>query len=267
MAYMIFQQDGLYHYELYQHPLSSNINAKEHTHLQYELLFFTKGDAIVNIQRKKYELSPRTLALIKPGEIHNISLLSDTPYERTVIRFDPVLLSPELGKIAKNLKSIHNIQNSLLCFEISKFPIRYDEISQSLWPLFFKCQINTIIAYLCKEENYQKIASKPDELLTVVLTAIDESLLNIYTLEDVCAITNLSATSLQNLFHEYLGESVMAYIRFKKMFCAKNMLNKGYSPQKVSDILGFDNYSTFYRNYKKTFNESPSGIPFQNTSS
>ena len=266
MTYMKFDQHGVYHYAMYHHPLSDTINTSEHFHPEYELLYCLQGDATISIQGKTYDLSPHTLVLIKPGEYHGVSFLSNEPYERILIQFDPCILSKTLEKLSNKLNHVYNIKDSLLKLELMRFTMRYDEIDKMLWSSFFEWQMNIIMSYLCKDENYLKIVGKSDEVLTAVLATIDEYLATIQTVGDLCKLTNLSPTYLQTLFNEHLGQSVMRYIRSKQMFWGKKMLNMGHSAQEVSEKLGFDNYSTFYRNYKKVFNTSPAPILSQNKS-
>ena len=39
---------------------------------------------------------------------------------------------------------------------------------------------------------------------------------------------------------------------------AKKLIEKGESPKKACEKLNYENYTTFYRNYKKYFGVSPS---------
>ena len=39
---------------------------------------------------------------------------------------------------------------------------------------------------------------------------------------------------------------------------AKKLIKKGESPKKACEKLNYENYTTFYRNYKKYFGVSPS---------
>ncbi len=62
---------------------------------------------------------------------------------------------------------------------------------------------------------------------------------------------------LNRIFREATGTTVMNYLQFKRIILARELLLAGASAQEVSLKVGFLEYSTFYRAFKKEFNLSP----------
>lgn len=46
----------------------------------------------------------------------------------------------------------------------------------------------------------------------------------------------------------------MKYVRYKKMIAAHQMILSGEKKRVVANMFGYDDYSTFYRTYKKAIN-------------
>ena len=66
-----------------------------HSHTTYEILYMIEGDAVFSIGGTEYMLEPHTLLLIPPNVFHGIHVLTDKPYDRYTVHFDPSILSHE----------------------------------------------------------------------------------------------------------------------------------------------------------------------------
>ena len=58
-------------------------------------------------------------------------------------------------------------------------------------------------------------------------------------------------------FRTQMGMSVTQYIRVKKILYAQALIQNGLPPTLAAQYCSYDNYSTFYRNYKKILLHSP----------
>ena len=74
-----------FHHSIDKNP--SKDRFKMHAHDEYELLYFVSGNGIFTIEGNTYSLNKDSIFLMKPAEIHKISVQSDTPYERMVVHF------------------------------------------------------------------------------------------------------------------------------------------------------------------------------------
>ena len=63
-----------------------------HTHGQYELIYFLRGDASYLVEERKYPLVKGDLIIVRPQEYHSILFHSDTEYERYNLLFDADVL-------------------------------------------------------------------------------------------------------------------------------------------------------------------------------
>ena len=67
----------------------------------------------------------------------------------------------------------------------------------------------------------------------------------------------VSRSWLEHTFRNQMGMSVTQYIRVKKILYAQALIQNGLPPTLAAQYCSYDNYSTFYRNYKKILLHSP----------
>lgn len=70
---------------------------------------------------------------------------------------------------------------------------------------------------------------------------------------------NYSCSHICNEFKKYVKIPIMKYIKTKKLIAARDEIIAGRKKNEVAEEYSFENYSTFYRLYMKTFKSSPSG--------
>lgn len=89
---------------------------------------------------------------------------------------------------------------------------------------------------------------------------IDENLLSLTGVDEVCSKLFVTKSHLYHLFNEYLNISPKKYIMHKKLTFAKREIYLGKKATEVCVKCGFSDYSAFYRAYKKHFGCSPTEI-------
>ncbi len=67
----------------------------------------------------------------------------------------------------------------------------------------------------------------------------------------------MSETELNRSFKKSTGLPVGKYINIKRLILARELLKKGMPANEVSLRCGFNDYSTFFRAYKKQFGANP----------
>ena len=76
-------------------------------------------------------------------------------------------------------------------------------------------------------------------------------------LEKIAETFYISKTHLNRLFKTSVGTTVGKYIKLKRLFFAKELIQKGERPMDIYAKCGFNDYTTFYRSFKKYFLVSP----------
>ena len=63
---------------------------------------------------------------------------------------------------------------------------------------------------------------------------------------------------LSGLFKESTGFTIMEYVQSKRIQYAKSMIHQGIAITEVASICGFQDYSNFYKTFRKLVKISPS---------
>ena len=257
MEFDIRYQEYTFKHSFSEHPDTSQDRFQEHYHTSYELLYFVSGDADFHLQDMLYKIKPGSLLIAKPGEYHNIVFHSASPYDRYVIRFSPLAIPSFMIRQLEKTRSVYYIQGTPLAEEF----VRMDKHMQYLHPdtRVFACigSITLILSYLISSSELIQQADYINEDSKRILMYIESHLNEIHSVEELSGALHMSRSTIYRLFSRQLNTSLMAYIRTQKCLLARTLLAEGASATEVASRLGFNHYSSFYRDYVKIFHESP----------
>ena len=108
--------------------------------------------------------------------------------------------------------------------------------------------------------NFYSSAYYEDKNITLIfeiIQYIDTHIRNKLSLSELSTELHFSTYYLCHSFKKYTNISLKKYILDKKMELAKQLLPL-YSVTEVSEKIGFNTYSSFFRVFKKQFGVSPS---------
>lgn len=98
-----------------------------------------------------------------------------------------------------------------------------------------------------------------NEKLNIVIRFMQEHLADKLTLEDICHSTLLSRSSLQKLFKEQVGVSVMDFFIKLKIDEAKILIREGnHNFSQIAEKLGYNSIHYFSRSFKQVMDMTPS---------
>jgi AraC-like DNA-binding protein len=256
-----------YHHSFDEHP-----NTKEfymHCHNFYEIYYFVQGGGSFIIEGNCYELKKNTLLLMRPSEFHYFKIEKPIDYERCVLHFDinelmecfsnNLLLSPfqnrELGK-----------NNLLLPYsedEIEKLFHKLDKCSilppeeQTLKAQFILGELLCLILNISKRDEFDTAFNSSNALVEAIIQYINKHINSPIVLDELSSKFFVSKYYLSHMFKKYTGVSVLEYALRKKVLLASQMIKNGEKAIVAAKNLGFGDYSSFYRAYKKFLGESP----------
>ncbi len=101
------------------------------------------------------------------------------------------------------------------------------------------------------------ISVKTDSFLQSAIEYIDQNLCEKISLDDLARHTFRSKSSFCHLFEKKMKITPKQYILKKKLAFARKKLREGTPATDVAKQIGYENYSNFYRAYKKQYGLSP----------
>ena len=245
-------------HKLNGHTLPSD-DFKKHMHDFYELIFFVHGDVDYMIESKSKKLVSNDIILIPAGLLHYGVANVDVEYERYVLKFPLRLINDTRAKEIQDFTCFSGNYPALkeLFIKLDNIYNNYSDEHKYI------LMVNTLSEILINMQNKSKLS---DELIGVyhnpvvskVIAYINENIKKNITLTDICNDLNFSRAHISNEFSRVMKIPVMTYIRYKKIIAAHQKILEGnVKINEVAYEYGFEEYSTFYRNYIKIIGKPP----------
>ncbi len=243
-------------------------NAVMHSHDVYEIYLFLEGKSDYLVEGSKYRLRKGDIMLMRRGELHINSIRGGTTYRRNYINFDITALLAETG----NLSLLDMFDNRPLGeynhYCAKDFPDNHwQDYLQAVCMAEAKeeklCYLLPLLLELSR--CFPKLKRMPvtgeANPVVEICRYINSDLAQNLSLELLSEKFYISKTHLNRLFKANVGTTVGQYISLKRLYLAKELLQKGSSPTDAYSFCGFHDYTTFYRAFKKQFGYSPKDCP------
>ena len=241
----------------------SQMTGKEF-HTYYEIVFFISGNVEFIYEKGKETLYPNTAVIIPKETFHQFNILGvENDYTRCVFNFKSVseldqLILTKLSKIMliRNDK-INELFKSLMTIETLN-------ISENETNILLKALFAEILVAINKESSVSQRHSKSfNAKVEAALSLINQNLNEPLTLPDIASALNISESYLSHIFKKDMHISVHKYILQKRLLAAHKKIEDSIPPVQAAYESGFNDYSGFYTQFKKTFGVSPSKVNFK----
>ena len=137
---------------------------------------------------------------------------------------------------------------------------KYQESSFVKNELETKCHLSLALSGAARAINKQgktEIPYTDNKLINEILTYINENICENLTLENLANRFFVSKYYLSHLFKTCTNFTLNNYVAHKKIIYADELIYSGKSAIESCFAVGFNNYSNFYRTYKKILGRTP----------
>lgn len=236
---------------------TSDMRGKEF-HTYNEIIYFMGGKGKFICDNYNIDLRQNMVMIIPKGSYHRLNITgSEEEYKRCVIHFDDIppiggLIAESLGKITVFDADI-NIRY-LLCkvIECTNSSVKKD-IKENI--------VLSVIVLLLEEalsKKNSRIGGADTELIShKCIEIINENLGGDISVPKIAEKLNISQSALSHIFKKEMNISVYKYILEKRLVLAYEKILAGRRATEVSQECGFNDYSGFYKQYKKMFGITP----------
>jgi len=260
---------------MFAHNLTVNpFDINTHIHEGYEIFYYLSGDLTYYIEGQAYQLVPQDIIITNRRELHRIVFHSQQPYKRKYIQFKPEYVLSFLQSEVYN--PFHYLDRRKLGFynkigsrEViaGGIPEILDKIEAAarrgqnddhflIKLLFMQMLIEINRIYASDKSIITEPVAKYDKL-TDILNFINDNLNKKLTLDLLENEFFVNKYYLCHVFKQNTGFTVNEYITYKRIMKAQELLNKNVPVLEAADEVGFGDYSSFYRAFKKIVGTSP----------
>ncbi|MEE1280081.1 MAG: AraC family transcriptional regulator [Oscillospiraceae bacterium] len=255
-----------FHYSKTDFPDQKSTGFSAHTHLLNELYYFISGKAVFKIEGTRYPLHPGDILIMRHAESHSLEISSGEPYERLSLHFDSELLrsiDPELHLLhayndrelgTNNLFTPSDFYTPICGMLAEALLKKTDNPRQHIISMLIPILSELSVAY----ENKKNNPSENDDSGRRIIDYINRHLSDDLSLDHICARFYISKPQLCRIFKAATGSTVWEYVTVKRLMAAQQLIRSGTAPTKAAANCGFNDYSVFYRAYRRRFGSSPS---------
>ena len=248
----------------------SNAQLTLHSHTFYELLYCCNNcGAEYLVGADRYRLQKGDIVFVPPGISHR-PLLPDhmqEPYERYVLWISQEFIDQFARMFATGVEKLAG--GTLLRTGNNKWELLGGYFRRGVWeaenqaPGWQAAIIGNTITLLTlmsrsiKERTASVLKAEKPDLLNEVMTYIELHLNEKITLEETAKHFYVSISTITQLFRQKMGTSFYRCVTQRRLIAAKVRIGNGEALEDVSRAVGFADYSSFYRAFKKEYGITP----------
>lgn len=230
-----------------------------HCHTNFEVFYFISGDISYMVEGKIYNPKPSSIILLRPNIVHGVKTHSEDDYIRYAFHFREDFISEECRELL-----LAPFYGNSIYFEDMMLDAVFDRVisakklpDEKLMYFALKCRLEALLTEIFPLANVQG-QDPHDTLAFKISNYINSHLRENLSLDIIANEFYISKSQLGRIFNDNLGTTVANYISLKRCTMAKELIQRGSSATLASIECGFNDYSTFFRSYKKFIGENPS---------
>ena len=242
-----------------------------HSHDFYEMLYCQiSGNVEYLVGARRYRIQSGDIIIVAPGISHR-PLLEDqnAVYKRDVVWFSQAFVEKLTQMLPGSLLAQEPVDVIFLRTNNTKWDflgelfhngVKEAEREKPGYEGIVLGNTITILTQIFRAlkdgSARQQKAEKP-ELLEQVMAYIEKHLSQKITLEETAKHFYVSVSTITQLFRQKMGTSFYHCVTQRRLISAKALIAEGKALEEVSRAVGFADYSSFYRAFKKEYGITP----------
>ena len=248
------------HHTLTIDPTTDDLSFKSHSHNMVEVYYFLRGNARFVVEGNIFTLERGNVLVMASGQTHHLLLEPSVAYERMALLIDTAATPPEYEALSEQIYEGNNLfildKREQIWFEESFATItKSPEDMQKHLVFSFASMVFGLLSNKLSRVSEPRIE---DDTIKKTINYINKNLSNELSLEIIANALFISRVSLNRKFREIMGCTVWEYVIRRRIYAARQRLFLGGNVTDAYQKSGFNDYSSFFRAYKKVVGISPS---------
>ena len=248
---------------------ASSEDTQIHCHDKYEIFYVIEGSGKCIIEGQEYTVKPRCVFVFLPYAYHTLSLDLDSAFEYVSITFEQKNVVPSVLDILLRFKMNEEGLAPAVFYgadsvsdQIAAIIDRFEAIadfSEDHRNKYMELLLSELILLLSMPGRVRSDYNE-NELGARVIRYLSENERRDVSLDDLARRFFVSKYYLCRAFKKHNGISIHGYITRKRVMHAKQLIESGETASRAAYLVGFGDYSAFYRAYVKIVGKSPTAF-------
>ena len=259
----------------YSHGVREVNSSLNFLHYDTDLIieYYRKGNASIHIEGNIYNIAEGDIVILNPDELHVTMYENDVYIEKIVLHIGDTILQQfgcEKNVFLDNISKKTKGQGNLILSENVK-NLRIDERLEKCLNYAKTNTVESQILLTCKAieilSQFSMLFEKNNTINNQVATSnanvkriidyINRHFTEEVTLDVLANRFHFSKYYISHLFKDYVGVSPYDYLIMRRLYNCNNLIRANHTVKEACFKVGFNNYSNFYRLYKKHFKITP----------
>lgn len=250
----------------------SNVSLALHNHPVYEIFILCSDKASFFVEGTIYHMSKWDVMIFNNTELHNVSFDNSNAYDRIIIHFKPEAVLP-FDSEKYNLLRAFTARKGGKCNYLSKSQLEKTDFYQAVQKMeeaiinqtdYVEIYCHTLFVQLLIAINKASTLSSDiayprlgNEKIRNIISYINTHLTEDLSLDALSEQFYMSKYNMCHLFKDTTGFSVKQYVTYRRVAMAQKFMASGKSTLDACIAAGFNDYSNFYKTFKKILGKPP----------
>ena len=242
-----------------------------HCNFRNMLIWFIRGTGNIKIEGKHYDIKEGDIILLSPHELYHCTVDSNAYHERIVLYVNESVLDGfpyETDGVFDIFTKRDKGSGNLVPAEAVR-SVGADSTLSTLLKLFQSPTATGRLLSLCKVielliqlkqatiPSVQTTFTHDSTLIDEILVFINQHYKEDLNVSHIAEVFSIHKSYLSHLFTQHVGMSLWNYVILRRIHAFNDLLRKGLSIEEAAYQVGFQNYSNFFRLYKKHTGMTP----------
>ncbi len=266
------------------HKVENTLEAKKpHTHDYFQVYYIAKGSLTHFVENDSAHLTQGDMCIIPPQTIHYITPQPGTVFysfsfmpnflgdpnqnNRLAVTFLRNLqtektrsIRPKVSLASEEIFYVENIMEHILK-EFNLKPFGYDETIRAYALLLVTMLVRGYFETI--DENISDHFENNKQFILHCIEYMENNFTEEISLEEIARRSAMSKSCFCRIFSNVTGYTFNSYLNKLRIQKAEEYIKQGYKITAVYGLCGYNDFSTFYRNFKKIKGVSPQTYKMQ----
>lgn len=247
-----------------------------HYNINFMLIYFLRGAGNIKIEGRHYDIEEGDIIVLNPTELYHCTVDTGKYHERIVLYVNEAILrnfpydcsdlflslhqrKKGVGnRIPAQIAANYHLNRDLeQLLKLAKAPDTISAILSICKVIEILARLNQIVIpiYISSLNNYETANGNP--LINNTLNYINNHFTEELNIADIALQFNVDQSYLSHLFKEHVGMSLWNYVILRRIYLFNDLIRRNHSIEETCYQAGFQNYSNFFRLYKKYMKMTP----------